>query len=346
MQVSSPFQLAAYNTFGLHPLAQSGLILHEQAQLAELSQWYQTHPQTPILWIGEGSNLLFTEDFAGLAVINRLKGKVTLDNGDHWLIHVAAGENWHELVTWLLRNGMPGMENLAMIPGTVGAAPVQNIGAYGADLSCFCAYVDVIDLSSGEEQRYSADECRFGYRDSIFKHEMRHHYLITAVGFYLPKLWQPRLSYGPLRDLGENPTPQQVYDRVCELRTTKLPDPKKLGNAGSFFKNPLVPKNRVAILKASYPNMPVFPGNNTHDKLAAGWLIDQAGLKGYVQGPVGVHQEQALVIVNLGHAEASDILALAHAVVSQVYEQFDIQLEPEVRFIGTQGEIDSKEAIA
>ena len=344
MNAECEFNLQPYNTFGLKAFAQHGVVLEREEQLAEISA-LQINNQQKFLVIGEGSNILFTENYDGCVVINRLKGKSVEETADAWLLHIAAGENWHELVTWTLKQNMAGLENLALIPGTVGAAPVQNIGAYGKEFCLFCEYVDVWNIESQQLQRFTAEQCRFGYRDSIFKHELLDKVIITAVGIRLNKHWQPLLEYGPLKQLSADCSAKEIFDLVCEVRNQKLPDPLKLGNAGSFFKNPVVSKAHATSLTQQYPTMPVFDAGHDRVKLAAGWLIDQAGLKGKRLKNAGVHQEQALVLVNLGGAEAQDIIAVAKWVAATVKTKFDVQLEPEVRFIGSQGEINSVQAI-
>ncbi len=345
MQPISPFPLKSFNTFGLDAQAKMGFVLNNEAELDALrgSTWWSD--SQPRLLIGEGSNILFTADFDGLVIVNRLKGITVQETADAWLLHVAAGENWPALIQWTLQHQMPGMENLALIPGTVGAAPVQNIGAYGVEFCQFCEYVDTWHFADGHRQRYSAAACQFGYRDSLFKHELHDQVIITAVGLRIPKQWQPVVEYGPLKALGANATAEQIFMTVCELRQSKLPDPSLLGNAGSFFKNPVVSATQAAALKQQHPAIPCFAAGEGLNKLAAGWLIDQAGLKGFRLGNAGVHRDQALVLVNLGNASAAEILQLAKHVASTVKQQFSVQLEPEVRFIGKSGEINSLQAI-
>jgi UDP-N-acetylmuramate dehydrogenase len=345
MQLMSPFPLKPFNTFGLDAQAKMGFVLSNEAELDTLrgSAWWSD--SQPRLLIGEGSNILFTADFDGLVIVNRLKGISVQETADAWLLHVAAGENWPALIQWTLQHQMPGMENLALIPGTVGAAPVQNIGAYGVEFCQFCEYVDTWHFSDGHRQRYSAAACQFGYRDSLFKHELHDQVIITAVGLRIPKQWQPVVEYGPLKALGANATAEQIFMTVCELRQSKLPDPTLLGNAGSFFKNPVVSATQAAALKQQHPAMPCFSAGEGQNKLAAGWLIDKAGLKGFSVGNAGVHRDQALVLVNLGNASAAEILQLAKHVANTVKQQFAVQLEPEVRFIGSAGEINSLQAI-
>lgn len=337
MKLNANASLLKLNTLALDAHC---LWLAEVEQIADLVT-LRSDPELsllPRLNLGGGSNVLFTSDFLGLVVLNRLKGIAAEDCGDHWLLHVAAGEDWHQLVRHTLQQGWYGLENLALIPGTVGAAPVQNIGAYGVELADFCAYAEAFNWRSGEVERIEAAQCRFGYRDSIFKHEYQDSHLITAVGFKLPKAWQPVLGYGQLAALGDAPSAQAIFDTVCATRMAKLPDPAVLGNAGSFFKNPLVPAALAENLKSRYPQMPCYPAGEAHAKLAAGWLIDQCGLKGFAIGRAAVHQEQALVLVNLGGASAMELIALAAHVRDCVEQKFGVVLEHEVRFMGPQGE--------
>ncbi|ART80274.1 UDP-N-acetylmuramate dehydrogenase [Oceanisphaera avium] len=338
---STPLSLAPYNTFGLALNAQHLVELSERAQLSSL---WQANPELPLL-VGEGSNLLFTKHFKSLVLVNRLKGKQVSETPDAWLLTVEGGENWHQLVCWCLDNNMPGLENLSLIPGTVGASPVQNIGAYGVELAQFCHQVESFDWQSGEYKIWSKEECAFGYRDSVFKHEARSHFIVS-VTFCLPKAWQPVLGYGPLAELGERATPKQVFEKVCATRQAKLPDPAKLGNAGSFFKNPKVISAQAQALKLAWPALPVFAAEAGLSKLAAGWLIEQAGLKGVKIGGAGVHTQQALVLVNHGDASAEDVLRLAALVRERVEQMFGVRLEPEVRMIGEQGETYLDEALA
>lgn len=338
--------LKHWNTFGIDRNAQRIVCAENMPQLLEAWQT-AVQNQQPVMILGEGSNVLFLEDFAGTIIINRIKGIDVSEEDDAWLLHVGAGENWHKLVQFTLERGMPGLENLALIPGCAGSSPIQNIGAYGVELQRVCNYVDCVELSSGKLQRLLAQACRFGYRDSIFKHEYQDRYAITAVGLRLTKNWQPVLSYGELARLDPSTvTPQQVFDAVCHMRTSKLPDPKINGNAGSFFKNPVVTSEQASILLAGFPNAPHYPQADGSVKLAAGWLIDQCQLKGVVVGGAAVHHLQALVLINAGQATSEDVVQLAHLVRQRVGEKFNVWLEPEVRFIGRSGEVNAVEAIA
>lgn len=345
--MSSQFHsLKPFNTFNLNVQAKQIVIATTPEEL--IAAWQETQRKDlPALLVGEGSNILFLEDFAGMAIINRLKG-ITIEEGeDAWHLHVGAGENWHQLVKHTLEIGLPGLENLAMIPGCVGSAPIQNIGAYGVELKNVCEYVDLLDLSSGETMRLSAEECQFGYRDSLFKHRYQQGYAITAVGIRLLKKWIPVLTYGELSKLTPGSvTAQEIFDSVCRTRTSKLPAPEKVGNAGSFFKNPVVSAEVAAKIVESYPDMPLYPQADGSSKLAAGWLIDRCELKGFSIGGAAVHLQQALVLINQNQATGSDIVALAHEVRQRVGAKFNVWLEPEVRFVGAQGEKDAVGVIA
>lgn len=339
--------LKPFNTFGIQATASRIVIAETVQQLKDA--WSETvAKKMPVLILGEGSNVLFLEDYSGTAIINRIAGIQVTEEDDAWYLHVGAGENWHKLVEYTLQNGMPGLENLALIPGCAGSSPIQNIGAYGVELKSICHYVDCVDLISGEMHRLDKSQCQFGYRDSIFKHEYQNHYAIIAIGLRLPKLWQPVLTYGDLARLNAtNVTPQEVFDAVCRMRTTKLPDPRINGNAGSFFKNPVVTAGEASELLSVFTAIPHYPQPDGSVKLAAGWLIDQCQLKGHKLGGAAVHKQQALVLINEdGAASSQNVVDLAHYVRQCVGEKFNVWLEPEVRFIGTNGEVSAVETIA
>lgn len=337
--------LKPWNTFSLEACAERLSIAENVDQLCQY--WQQSHQKRePVLLLGEGSNVLFLDNFAGQVIINRIKGIQIDERSDAWHLHVGAGENWHQLVESTLQSGLAGLENLALIPGCVGSAPIQNIGAYGVELEKFCEYVDVVYLPDATSQRLTAAECHFGYRESVFKNQYREEYAIVAVGLRLPKRWQPVLSYGDLRELDPlTVTPQQVFDSVCQMRRSKLPDPKVTGNAGSFFKNPLVNAEKAAQLLIEYPDIPQYPQESGAVKLAAGWLIDRCALKGLRVGGAEVHARQALVLINADRATGKDVVELARTVRLRVAQQFNVWLEPEVRFISARGETDAVEVI-
>ncbi len=337
--------LAPFHTFGIAAKAKK---IEKITALEQLMPIWQQCQQAaiPVLFLGQGSNVLFTCDFNGVVLLNRLQGiKHRSDDAFHYL-HVGGGENWHELVCWTLDHQIGGLENMALIPGCAGSAPIQNIGAYGVEFKDVCDYVDVLDLHSGEQFRLTNAQCGFGYRESVFKHQYLNGYMITAVGLKLSKNWHPVLKYGSLANLdADTVSARDIFTEVCAVRNSKLPAPTEFGNAGSFFKNPVVSQADFEALQQDYPNIPHFPQPDGTVKLAAGWLIDQCGLKGYQIGGAAVHQQQALVLINKANATASDVIELAHHIRHCVAIKFNVYLQPEVRFIGADGEIDSEQAI-
>ena len=330
--------LKNFNTFGLDHYCSS---LHEAQSKAELIEYctYQYRNQETMLVIGGGSNILLTEDFEGTVIQVATKGVKIQQDSEYYYLEVQAGENWHTLVCYCLDQGIDGLENLALIPGTVGAAPIQNIGAYGLEFKSVCNWVEYVDLASGKLIRLSAENCEYGYRQSIFKGVLRGHSVITCVGIKLAKQWIPCLSYEPLASFApETVTPRQIFDYVCEMRVSKLPDPEVLGNAGSFFKNPVIPRRLFMDLQRRYPEIVGYQQDNGLVKVAAGWLIDQAGLKGFAHGKAAVHEQQALVLVNRGGARGEDIVELARVIIDQIEQLFGLTLEVEIRIIGAHGE--------
>lgn len=322
------------NTFGIKAKALKVIDVHSVEDILSAYQKSQAL-NCPFLVLGEGSNSLFLEDFAGIIAINKLKGIQILEQADAYLVEVGSGESWQALVPFLLERSIFGLENLALIPGTVGSAAIQNIGAYGVEFKQFAECVQVLELASGK--KVSIYDGEYGYRDSIFKHRYQQGFVVTKVRLKLPKNWQPIASYGELKTLAKPLSAQAIYNKVVATRQAKLPDPKTLGNAGSFFKNPVISTAQAQLLQQTYPNLPIYPQTAQSVKVAAGWLIDQCGLKGKRFGDAIVHEKQALVIVNLGQATAKDIVDLAHFVQQVVFDKFQIPLEREVRFIGSQG---------
>ena len=292
----------------------------------------------PRLVLGGGSNLLLTRDFPGLVLHIALAGRDILPgDASHHQVRVAAGENWHQFVQWTLAQGVGGLENLSLIPGTAGAAPIQNIGAYGAETKDYFHSLTAFDPATGAVRSMDAAACRFAYRDSVFKHEARE-LIILDVTFRLPRAWQPNLRYAELANaVAEQgwpaPTPQQVADTVIAIRRRKLPDPAQIGNAGSFFKNPVVSAGQCAQLLEQFPTLVHHRQPDGSEKLAAGWLIDQCGWKGRNLGAAGVYPKQALVLVNNGGATGAEVMALAAAIQADVAARYGVQLEPEPVFI-------------
>ncbi|VAX77168.1 UDP-N-acetylenolpyruvoylglucosamine reductase [Serratia symbiotica] len=334
------------NTFAL-PVNVEHLALVDKIELM-LQVWQQTQKyQMPLLVLGEGSNVLFLEDFAGTVMLNQFKGIDIREDVNTWHLHISSGENWHDLVCYTLQAGIAGLENLALIPGLVGGAAVQNIGAYGIELQNVCEYVDLLELFTGAINRIPVADCGFGYRESIFKHAFQNGYIILALGLCLSKKWRPMLEYEAFSHLDSaTVTPTQIFNFVCAKRKMNLPDPRKIGNAGSFFKNPLVSEKKYESLISQYPRMPHYPQLCGKFKLAAGWLIDQCELKGYRLGGAAVHGQQALVLVNADNATGQEIVALARHVRNTVASKFDVWLEPEVRFIGVMGELNGVEVLS
>lgn len=292
----------------------------------------------PFYILGDGTNTLFVDDKSPLIIKPSFKGINFSETENHFKVSVAAGENWHEFVTLCIEKGINGLENLALIPGSVGAAPVQNIGAYGVEVSDFCIQVKWFDFDTQTIKALSSDDCNFSYRNSIFKQELYNKGIITEVIFEFPKNWKPNLLYAGLDTLSKNCTASSIMKKVISLRKGKLPDPKKTPNAGSFFKNPLVKESKLHELTLIYSSIPFYCQKNGDIKLAAGWLIDQAGLKGLEMKGVGIHNKQALVIVNKDNNKGTNIVALAQLVQKTVFEKFNVMLEPEVRIVTSHGE--------
>lgn len=325
------------NTFALDVYANQVETVETVEQLMQV--WKTNTDSQPIIIIGQGSNTLFTENFAGTIIVNRIKGLTITETPTHWHLKVGAGEYWHDLVANTINQNIPGLENLALIPGCVGSAPIQNIGAYGIEFQKVADYVELLEFATGKIIRVT--DGQYGYRESIFKQKYANGYAVVYVGITLPKQWSPVLTYGELRNFDpESVTPKMIFDKVCEIRRSKLPDPNVLGNGGSFFKNPVVDKKFADKLLEKYPTMPIYPQTNDQIKLAAGWLIDQCGLKGYQIGGAAVHQQQALVLVNKDNATAQDVVALARYIINAVLQKFSVHLSPEIRFMGATGEID------
>ncbi len=326
--------LRALNTFGIDARAAAYLpVTGVHALLAVRNDPALTVMRRLVL--GGGSNLLLTRDFDGLVLhMMNLGIAVTGETEDHVLVTAQAGENWHGFVQWTLQHGLPGLENLSLIPGSVGAAPIQNIGAYGSELVGHFHSLQIFDFESGEIRTLTKQDCAFGYRDSVFKHGLLDRVVIVDVTFALAKQWQPNLRYAELaseiatRGMA-SPTAQDISDAVIAIRTRKLPDPAKIGNAGSFFKNPVVSAEKRNALMAHHPALVSYVQPDGSYKLAAGWLIDQCGWKGKSLGAAGVHEKQALVLVNRGGATGADVLALAHQIIADVSQGFDVMLEPE-----------------
>jgi UDP-N-acetylmuramate dehydrogenase len=336
ISIQSNFPLLRHNTFGIDASAQA----YVQVDSIETLQAIKRETALaglPRLVLGGGSNILLTGDFPGLVLQMCSRGiAVVAEDEDAVYVRAAAGEAWHQLVEWTLMQGFGGLENLSLIPGSVGAAPIQNIGAYGAELKdCFHS-LTAFDFNSGQAFTLNKAECQFGYRDSIFKHSLRESAVILDVTLALPKRWQPNLAYAELAQALQDramPTAHDISDAVIAIRRRKLPDPAVIGNAGSFFKNPVIGKDQQTALLARFPQLVSHAQANGSFKLAAGWLIDQCGWKGKSSGRAGVYPSQALVLVNLGGASGAEVQQLSAAIQADVLARFGVMLEPEPVFI-------------
>lgn len=322
------------HSFSLPAKSANLVTLHELADISTL-KWRDNS-----FILGEGSNTIFLRDFTGHLIVNRLKGFSVVELIDAYEVDIAGGENWHQCVKQLISQGIYGLENLALIPGSVGAAPIQNIGAYGVEVSDFIHSVHGVDLTTQTPFELSQAECQFGYRDSIFKRPQCTGWLITRVILRLPKAWQAKLDYPDLASLPATANGVEIFNHVIKVRQQKLPDPQVLPNAGSFFKNPIISLQQCRRLRKRYPDLRFFELPDGECKLAAAWLIDQAGLKSLRVGGAGVHQRQALVLVNVNKATGDDLTQLAQQVCKQIKQRFDIDLEPEVRLLGSSGLIE------
>jgi UDP-N-acetylmuramate dehydrogenase len=332
------FPLQSLNTFGIAATAHAYLRVTNTEQLIGVYA-DTTWCALPRLVLGGGSNVLLTGDFPGLVLHLATEGKQVVSGDEtHHFVRAAAGENWHAFVQWTLAQGIGGLENLSLIPGSVGAAPVQNIGAYGLEIKDVFHSATVFDPATGATREMTAADCGFGYRDSVFKREARRGLVILDVTFALARQWRPNLRYAELAQAVtaqglDHPTAQQVADTVIDIRRRKLPDPATIGNAGSFFKNPVVSHAQCAALLERFPALVHHAQPDGSEKLAAGWLIDQCGWKGRNLGAAGVYPKQALVLVNNGGATGAEVVALAAAIQADVLAQYGVALEAEPVFV-------------
>ncbi|MDB5588775.1 MAG: UDP-N-acetylenolpyruvoylglucosamine reductase [Devosia sp.] len=334
MTTFSPIQdmdLTEANTFGLSASSRFGAIITSPGELTAAYEHARAN-SLPVHVLGGGSNVILSPRFDGLTLLMAIKGKTLIgQDGKNNIVEAAAGETWHDFVVWTLDNDLPGLENLALIPGTVGASPVQNIGAYGLELADRFDSLTAFDTQTHAFRTFSAADCRFAYRQSVFKAEPGR-YIVTSVRFALPVQWTPILNYAGLNTLPVDAAPRAVMDQVIALRQSKLPDPKKIGNVGSFFHNPVVTTDIHAAVRAANPTAPAYPQPDGSMKLSAGWLIEQCGLKGAREGQVGVSDRHALVLVNHGGGTRAEIEALAARIKAAVFERFGIGLTAEPVF--------------
>lgn len=341
VNVQSNVSLKPFNTFGIQATARYWADVQSLNDLQTLLQ-IDAYGDVPKIILGGGSNLLLTGDVEGMIIRMNIQGiELAGQDENHWWVKAGAGVNWHELVLYCVKRGYAGVENLSLIPGTVGAAPMQNIGAYGVELEQVFDSLEAVNRQTGEVRTFSREACQFGYRESIFKHALKGQYIITSVTFRLDKTPTFHTTYGAIQETlnqmgitASTVSIKSISDAVIRIRRSKLPDPAEIGNAGSFFKNPEIDGTHFQQLRLQYPDMPGYPLVTTSRvKVPAGWLIERCGWKGYRRGDAGVHANQALVLVNYGSAVGSEILALAHEIQQSVGETFGISINPEVNIL-------------
>lgn len=337
MQIHTNFSLKKYNTFGIEAKAKEFVTVHSTDELIEILQQYHTSKK---FILGGGSNMLLTQDIDALVIHLDLKGKKVIDeNEDFVWVESQAGENWHEFVLWTIDQNFGGLENLSLIPGNVGTTPIQNIGAYGVEIKDTFVLCEAIHIETQELLVFTNEKCKFGYRDSIFKNEIKDEFIITSVVFKLTKHnHKLNTSYGAIEAELEkqhikNPSLKDVSNAVIAIRQSKLPNPKELGNSGSFFKNPVILKRDFEKIQQKFPDVPHYVVSETEVKVPAGWLIEQAGFKGKRFGEAGIHKNQALVLVNYGNATGQEILEVSKNIQRTIFETYGISIEAEVNII-------------
>ncbi len=337
MQIHNNFSLKKYNTFGIEAKAKQFVAVHN---IDELKSILENHASNKKFILGGGSNMLLTQDIDALVIHVDLKGKKIIKEDDDFVwVESQAGENWHEFVLWTINQNFGGLENMSLIPGNVGTTPVQNIGAYGTEIKDTFVSCEAMNIATQEMKTFTKEDCNFGYRESIFKQEAKDNYVITSVVFKLTKRHHKiNTSYGDItKELEKQnvttPTLKDVSNAVIAIRQSKLPDPKELGNSGSFFKNPIISKELFKKVQQKFPEVKFFEVSPTEVKVPAGWLIEHCGLKGYRKDDAGVHKNQALVLVNYGNATGQDILNLSKYVQKTVFDKYGIAIEAEVNVI-------------
>ena len=336
MQIHENFSLLPFNTFRIDVKAR---YFSTFSNIDELSELIGQKSRLTTLILGGGSNILFTKDYAGVVLKNEIKGiELQHEDADHVYVKVGAGENWHQFVLHCIHHNWAGVENLSLIPGNVGASPIQNIGAYGVELDDVFWSLEAFHLSERKIHTFTATDCEFGYRDSVFKNQFKNEFAILSVTFQLKKKPIYHISYGAITEELEKMgvkdlSIKAVSQAVINIRSSKLPDPQKIANAGSFFKNPEVPTEKYETFKLQFPNIVAYPLAKGNVKLAAGWMIEQAGWKGYRKGDAGCHAKQALVLVNYGNATGKEIYDLSEEILQSVKNKFGVALEREVNII-------------
>ncbi|MDA8669488.1 UDP-N-acetylmuramate dehydrogenase [Flavobacteriales bacterium] len=338
MNIIENYPLLKLNTFGIDVKAKYFTSINTINELIEVTKT-NVFKDLELLILGGGSNILFTKDFDGLVILNNIKGKEIIDqNQQSIFLKIGAGENWHELVMYCVDNGWGGIENLSLIPGNTGTAPMQNIGAYGVEIKETFIELEALEISSGKIVKFNNSDCEFGYRESVFKNKMKNQYIILNITLELKKNPVLNINYGDVKAILEsqnikNPAIKEVSNAIISIRQSKLPNPKKIGNSGSFFKNPIVSLNQLELIKKKYPNVVNYEINENEFKIAAGWLIERAGWKGKKFNNYGIHEKQALVLVNYGLANGMEIFELSEKIILDIKDKFGITLEREVNII-------------
>jgi UDP-N-acetylmuramate dehydrogenase len=338
MNIIENYPLLKLNTFGVDVKAKYFASINSINELIEVTKT-NVFTDLELLILGGGSNILFTKDFDGLVILNNIKGKEIIDqNQQSIFLKIGAGENWHELVMYCVDNGWGGVENLSLIPGNTGTAPMQNIGAYGVEIKETFVELEALEISTGKIVKFNNSDCEFGYRESVFKNKMKNQYIILNITLELKKNPVLNINYGDVEAILEsqninNPSIKEVSSAIISIRQSKLPDPKKIGNSGSFFKNPIVSLDQLEFIKKKYPNVVNYEINENEFKIAAGWLIERAGWKGKKFNNYGVHEKQALVLVNYGLANGMEIFDLSEKIILDIKDKFGITLEREVNII-------------
>lgn len=338
-KILSDISLKPFNTFGIDVKANYFARFSNTNELAQILE-SDVAKKNELLVLGGGSNLLLTKNFEGLVLKNEMKGMEIIpgQDADTFFVKSFAGELWHDLVMFSIENNLAGIENMSLIPGSVGAAPMQNIGAYGVEVKDVFDSLEAFEIATGNIRIFRKEDCHFGYRESIFKRDLKNKYIIVSVTLLLRKTGVVNTTYGAINDELKkagilNPTIRDVSNAVIAIRKSKLPDPAQIGNAGSFFKNPVIEKVKFDLLKKQFPDIPSYPADENHVKLAAGWLIEKAGWKGKTISNYGVHKNQALVLVNYGGAHGSEIYQLSEDILQSVKSEFGVELEREVNIL-------------
>lgn len=339
MLIKENVSLKPYNTFGVEAIAKYFAVASNQDEVREILNWTKENNQK-ILLLSGGSNMLIVNDWDGLALKIEMHGiEIVESNEDEAIVKVNSAEVWNDFVQWCIERDLGGLENLSLIPGRAGTAPIQNIGAYGVEIKDTMTELTALEIATGQLRTFTNEQCKFGYRDSVFKNELKGQYLILDVSFKLTKKnHKLHTEYGAIRNelaqMGiENPTIKDVAQAVIKIRQSKLPDPKKIGNSGSFFKNPIIDQKLFNELKLKFPEIVGYPSGDDKVKVAAGWLIENAGWKGKRFEDAGVHKDQALVLVNYGNATGKEIYDLSEKIIQDIFEKYNIQLEREVNVI-------------